>query len=87
ETQRLSYLSAKLNNAMIDKLKMSEQRLAHRAQQLDTVSPLATLSRGYSITLTGEGKVVQSPSDTCVGDTLTTRLRDGSVTSTVVEVS
>ncbi|ABZ75942.1 exodeoxyribonuclease VII, large subunit [Shewanella halifaxensis HAW-EB4] len=86
EAQRLSYLSAKLNGAMIDKLKMSEQRLAHRAQQLDTVSPLATLSRGYSITLTGEGKVVQSPSDTCVGDTLTTRLRDGSVTSTVVEV-
>ncbi|MGS0824793.1 exodeoxyribonuclease VII large subunit [Shewanella sp. 0m-8] len=86
ETQRLSYLSAKLNNAMIDKLKMSEQRLAHRAQQLDTVSPLATLSRGYSITLTGEGKVVQSPSDTRIGDTLTTRLRDGSVTSTVVEV-
>ncbi|ABV86639.1 exodeoxyribonuclease VII large subunit [Shewanella pealeana] len=87
EAQRLSYLSAKLNDAMDDKLKMSEQRLAHRAQQLDTVSPLATLSRGYSITLTGSGKVVQAPSDTCVGDTLTTRLRDGSVTSTVVEVS
>ncbi|WP_299807302.1 exodeoxyribonuclease VII large subunit [uncultured Shewanella sp.] len=86
EAQRLSYLSAKLNDAMDDKLRMSEQRLAHRAQQLDTVSPLATLSRGYSITLTGDGKVVQAPSDTCVGDTLTTRLRDGSVTSTVVEV-
>ncbi|MCG9729203.1 exodeoxyribonuclease VII large subunit [Shewanella sp. Isolate13] len=86
EAQRLNYLSAKLNDAMDDKLKMSEQRLAHRAQQLETVSPLATLSRGYSITLTGDGKVVQSPSDTCVGDTLTTRLRDGSVTSTVVEL-
>ncbi|MCL1145322.1 exodeoxyribonuclease VII large subunit [Shewanella sp. 10N.261.52.F9] len=87
EAQRLSYLSAKLNDAMDDKLKMSEQRLAHRTQQLETVSPLATLSRGYSITLTGQNKVVQSPSDTKIGDTLTTRLRDGSVTSTVVEVS
>ncbi|GIU12733.1 exodeoxyribonuclease VII large subunit [Shewanella sp. MBTL60-007] len=87
EAQRLNYLSAKLNDAMDDKLKMSEQRLAHRAQQLETVSPLATLSRGYSITLTGDGKVVQSPVDTKIGDTLTTRLRDGSVTSTVVEVS
>ncbi|MCL1139693.1 exodeoxyribonuclease VII large subunit [Shewanella pneumatophori] len=87
EAQRLNYLSAKLNDAMDDKLKMSEQRLAHRAQQLETVSPLATLSRGYSITLSADGKVVQSPSDTCIGDTLTTRLRDGSVTSTVVEVS
>lgn len=86
EAQRLSYLAEKLKTAMTDKLAMSEQRVAHRAQQLDTVSPLATLSRGYSITLNGKGKVVQAAEDTVVGDTLTTRLRDGSVTSTVVEI-
>jgi exodeoxyribonuclease VII large subunit len=86
ESQRLSYLGDKLTTLMTDKLNMSEQRISHRAQQLDTVSPLATLSRGYSITLNGEGKVLQAATDTIVGDTLTTRLRDGSVTSTVIEV-
>ena len=86
ESQRLSYLAEKLKTSMTDKITTAEQRLAHRAQQLDTVSPLATLSRGYSITLNGKGKVLQAADDTVVGDTLTTRLRDGSVTSTVTEV-
>lgn len=86
ESQRLRYLGNKLTALMTEKLNMSEQRISHRAQQLDTVSPLATLSRGYSITLNGDGKVLQAADDTLAGDTLTTRLRDGSVTSTVVEV-
>jgi len=64
-------------------LEFSKQTLAHLAQSLHTLSPLATLSRGYAITYKGKN-VVKSVADSKAGDTLTTRLSDGEITSTVI---
>ena len=48
---------------------------------------LATLQRGYSITLAqATGKVIQRAAETRVGDTLETRLASGRIISQVSEV-
>ncbi|OLQ93944.1 exodeoxyribonuclease VII large subunit [Vibrio ponticus] len=79
----LARLEQKLFDAMDRKLLKSRHQLALAAEKLDTVSPLATLKRGYSITQTEQGDVVHSAQDVKTGDTLITRLADGELRSTV----
>ena len=59
-------------------------RLKNSAHQLQTVSPLATLSRGYSITQDASGKVLLDAADVKTGDLLTTKLLDGELRSKVL---
>ncbi|OLQ92625.1 exodeoxyribonuclease VII large subunit [Vibrio panuliri] len=79
----LARMEQKLLDAMDRKLLTSRHQLALAAEKLDTVSPLATLKRGYSITQTDQGNVVHSAQDVKTGDTLITRLADGELRSTV----
>lgn len=60
--------------------------LASSARQLEAVSPLATLSRGYSITFK-DGKAVTSVSQVKPGDTLHTRVKDGEIVVDVNEIA
>ena len=86
EKQRLGYLIERFNDASKDCFKQAELRLAQAAHKLDTVSPLATLSRGYSITSTND-HVVENANQLSNGDVIHTRLKQGSVTSTVTDIS
>jgi len=47
------------------------------AQQLHLVSPLSTLSRGYSILLDEQGKVLRRAQDSAPGQVVTARLGEG----------
>lgn len=89
--QRLQALTAqlaqRLKYCINIQLSVWREKLAGATRALDTVSPLATLQRGYSITLSaGTGKVVHQAADTAVGDLLETRLARGRVVSQVCEV-
>lgn len=64
-------------------LLLSRHQLALAAEKLDTVSPLATLKRGYSITQLENGDVVTDANKIKTGDVLITRLADGNIRSTV----
>ena len=86
EKQRLGYLIERFNDASKDCFKQAELRLTQAAHKLDTVSPLATLSRGYSITSTND-HVVENANQLSNGDVIHTRLKQGSVTSTVTDIS
>ena len=79
----LQRLEQKLLDAMDRKLLNTRHQLALAAEKLDTVSPLATLKRGYSITQNESGKVITQSSEMQTGDTLVTRLFDGEIRSTV----
>ncbi|WGY46227.1 exodeoxyribonuclease VII large subunit [Vibrio sp. ABG19] len=70
-----------LQEAMQRLVTRSQHRFARLADKLNTVSPLATLSRGYSITQTEHGKIVRQPQDVQTGDRLVTRLADGEIYS------
>ncbi|PHM31223.1 hypothetical protein XIS1_490010 [Xenorhabdus innexi] len=53
---------------------------------MEAVSPLATLSRGYSISETPDGKLLKQVKQVKVGDPLRTRVQDGWVGSQVTQI-
>jgi exodeoxyribonuclease VII large subunit len=71
-----------LTNAMKLHVAIKGQHLSKTSALLDTVSPLATLSRGYSITLC-ENKLLTSVKDIQKNQTITSRFADGEIKSTV----
>jgi exodeoxyribonuclease VII large subunit len=60
------------------------ERLSSAAALLGTLSPEATLARGYSITRDADGRIVRSAAVLAPGDTLRTRFRDGEAESVVI---
>lgn len=73
----------KLMDAMDRQLLISRHQLAMAAEKLDTVSPLATLMRGYSISQSNDGQVITKASQVQSGDRMVTRLADGTIYSTI----
>jgi len=63
-----------------------QQQLQHLAHALDTVSPLATLSRGYAIVTAGDDKIVRRAGEVSLGDAIHTRLAQGRLVSTVTKI-
>lgn len=84
--QHTHTLTERLRQAMANRLTHQQQRFAKVTGILHSVSPLATLSRGYSISFV-DNHVVNTTSTIKEGDTLTTRLTDGEVTSKVERIS
>ncbi|MCL1125004.1 exodeoxyribonuclease VII large subunit [Shewanella surugensis] len=84
---QLIHLERRLSDTINTQLSRKQQQLKHVTQQLDTVSPLATLSRGYSITFDSLDQVLRETNDVNVGDILTTRLRHGKVQSKVSAIT
>ena len=62
---------------MQDTLKGHRQQLQGLAQTLNVVSPLATLSRGYSILLDERGQAIRRADQTQPGQRLKARLGEG----------
>jgi exodeoxyribonuclease VII large subunit len=76
--QRLSYAHQRLLSANEQQFKQYKQRLAIVSQTLHAVSPLATLNRGYALTIEPEsGQIIRSTAQLKVGDVLETRLAQG----------
>lgn len=78
-------LGKRLLHAMQQQLKDRHAMLGFQTRQLETVSPLATLSRGYSVTLNTETRrVLHDISDVQTGERITTLLSEGELESEVV---
>ena len=72
------------NAAMRRMLREYEGRMATIAGKIDSLSPLAVLARGYTITQdTRTGRVIRAASDARVGQSITTVFSDGAVVSKV----
>jgi exodeoxyribonuclease VII large subunit len=85
--QRLDELQLRAERAIQLKHDRSAERLHALAGRLEALSPLAVLSRGYSVTLrTNDGELVRDASRLEVGERITTRLANGSVVSRVEEI-
>ncbi len=78
-------LNTRLEHAMGSYIKQQGMRLAKSAQLLDTVSPLATLTRGYSISFQND-QIVKRVADVTENQSLVTLLQDGKVISTVEKI-
>ncbi len=83
QTQRLDDLDLRLRRAAEHALTRAGQRLQLAQRGLDSISPLATLERGYAIVTRADGTVLQDAADVREGDEIEARLRRGSVRARV----
>jgi exodeoxyribonuclease VII large subunit len=58
-----------------------------RRRLLDAYDPRRTLERGWSMTLDAEGRALRSVDQVSPGATITTRVADGQITSTVTDLT
>lgn len=72
-----------IQNNMVLRLKEKQKVFESNVSKLDTLSPLKTLSRGYSIA-TNNGKIVKSKNDVQCGDTLNIKATDGNIEAKVI---
>ncbi len=85
KTQQIS-LHKRLQQAFRQLIKHKQAQLQQLSRGLESVSPLQTLSRGYSITYDENGAVLRDNKQLTTGSKITTILRQGKVISTVTGV-
>ncbi|MGO1616982.1 MAG: exodeoxyribonuclease VII large subunit [Oceanisphaera sp.] len=78
----LNSLGQRLNMLIKSKIEGQDHQLAMAGTRLNAMSPLATLARGYSITL-HQSSVLTNAQQVKTGDTITTRLTNGDIISRV----
>ncbi len=84
----LETLADRAKRALTLSLDQRRRDLARLAAQLEALSPLAVLARGYSLTLKEDGAtVVRSADQVQAGDRIQTRLASGSLVSRVESTS
>lgn len=74
---RLSQLHFQLKAMMSQMITTHQSKIATLAGKLDAISPLATLSRGYSITYNAQNQVISYLQQVKVGDAVDVKLQDG----------
>ena len=82
--QRLDDSQTRMERGIKRRLTQARDRVAMLAAQLESLSPLAVLGRGYSVTQRADnGEIVRDASTLALGDFIRTRLDKGSVISKV----
>lgn len=77
-SKHLQQMSARLEAGMAGELKDRQRQLVASMRQLDALSPLKVMSRGYSLIYDEQGKkLVKSVSDVQLGDLVKVNVTDG----------
>lgn len=79
-------LDQRLRRAMTTQLNNLTKRLQKNMALLDTVSPLATLRRGYAIARTEDGRILRSSKETRAGEQIRVKLAQGQLRTQVVSL-
>ena len=82
---QLKQLKIRLRNNAEYFLKDQANQFSNKVNRLNLLSPLNTLSRGYSITHDKHGKVLLSSKKINLGDLISSQLHDGKITSKVLK--
>jgi exodeoxyribonuclease VII large subunit len=93
DIRRTLHLAQRRNDRLRDRLdrightllQQPNQRLAAAGTRLQALSPLAVLDRGYALVFNAEGKLLRSTASTTEGETITTRLAQGQLTSRILK--
>jgi len=85
QTRRVD-LMRRLQTTMDHALDRFNRRLGEAAHALDTVSPLATLSRGYAIISAADGRILRSTDETAPNQRIQARLAHGRLLCRVEEL-
>jgi len=84
--EKLEQLQNRAQRQIQQQLATKRQRFEQQAALLNSVSPLNTLQRGYSITRGEQGEVIHRANSLKLGDALTTHLLEGEVVSKVESI-
>ncbi len=82
----LERLERRLQNAIAKQLTQCEHQWLQSTQRLESVSPVAVLQRGYSLTY-HKNQLVRDAAQLKIGDTLTLQFAEGGCTATVTEIA
>lgn len=85
--QRIQQQTYQLRQGMAQQLNTYRQRFGIACSQLEAVSPLATLSRGYSVTQTPGGDLLKTTKQAQVGELVKTQLQDGWLESEIKTIN
>jgi exodeoxyribonuclease VII large subunit len=83
--QRLDDLAEHLESVQMAKLETLRNRLSLSQGRLDSVSPLATLSRGYAIARSSDGRLILRAEDAVSDEVIELILSDGRLKCRVIE--
>jgi len=85
--QKFLELNRRLTLAMDKNLNRKEAALAQKAALLDSLSPLAILSRGYAIVRsTASGQIIRAAEQTTINERLRIKLHQGEIDCRVVDL-
>ena len=85
--QELDEYSEACSRRFTDALRAAASRFSSLTSRLDALSPLAVLSRGYSVVTTTDGTPVRSADQIAQGQNVALRFSQGSANATVTTVS
>ena len=83
ESARTQLLQARLDRALSERVARAAHRLALAQRGLDTVSPLATLTRGFAIVTRADGTLLTDAAAVPDGEQIDTRLARGTLIARV----
>lgn len=83
--QRVDDLERRLHQIMGHQLKLKKEQSRSFFKQLNSLSPLNVLSRGYSLTEKLDGSLIKSINDVSINDQIKISLKDGKLITIVTE--
>jgi exodeoxyribonuclease VII large subunit len=84
--QRIDELDRQSTRALAVFLRRLRTRLDNAASRLNAISPLATMSRGYSVVTGKDGAVVKNASEIFKGEIINMKFSRGSASAEVLEI-
>lgn len=86
--RRLDEAESRLGRAIRGRVRLARQQADATASQLQSLSPLAVLGRGYSLTRrTADGRIIRDAAELTPGQRITTRFAAGEATSRVEQLN
>ena len=86
QSQRIDELEQRLKFAINIFLNNLNHQLIQTTRALDSISPLATLKRGYAIVMQENGQVLESTQEASVNDPITILLQQGKLIAKIKEI-
>lgn len=80
--QRVGDQRSRMRTSIRHRIEREEQRVEHLLAQVRTLSPQATLDRGYAIALLADGQIIRDEQVVAVGETIDIRVAHGRLTAT-----
>ncbi|MGB8900844.1 MAG: exodeoxyribonuclease VII large subunit, partial [Methylocella sp.] len=85
--RRLQGATQRLHRTTLQIINTRQASLSRASVRVETLSPLAVLSRGYALVYAADGTLLRSAADTAAGQTIRARLARGTLEAEVMRTT